>query len=103
MTHQAKDEDRQGGGEVRVRERGYIFVDDGYPEAADYENNYITYDRRQPGSFDDALRQASGHRANAAAPGARARGNPPRTVRLVRSDRVLTVSSYGFNSLLFNC
>lgn len=36
----------------------YIFVDDGYPEAADYDNNYIGYDPQIPDSYKRAMDEA---------------------------------------------
>ncbi|MBN2684819.1 MAG: hypothetical protein JXR40_06030 [Pontiellaceae bacterium] len=38
---------------------GYIFVDDGYPEAEDYETNYVGYDMQVPGSYNRAAHTAS--------------------------------------------
>lgn len=38
---------------------GYIYVDDGYPESADYDNNYIAYDQDAPGGYKKALAEAS--------------------------------------------
>ena len=34
---------------------GYIFVDDGYPEAEEYETNYIRYNTADPASFSRAF------------------------------------------------
>lgn len=36
----------------------YIFVDDGYPEAEEYDTNYISWDERTPGSYQKALAEA---------------------------------------------
>ena len=36
----------------------YIFVDDGYPEAEEYETNYIRWDETVPGSYQQALVEA---------------------------------------------
>lgn len=33
----------------------YIFVDDGYPEASDYDNNFVSYDPTVRGSRERAL------------------------------------------------
>lgn len=38
---------------------GYIFVDDGYPEAFDYDNNFVCYDLAVPGSYERALAKAN--------------------------------------------
>ena len=37
---------------------GYIFVDDGYPEAEEYETNYVGYNLSIPGSYNRALKDA---------------------------------------------
>ena len=37
---------------------GYIFIDDGYPEASDYDSNFITYDKNVPGAARAALKRA---------------------------------------------
>ncbi|MDD5135693.1 MAG: hypothetical protein PHP01_09845, partial [Phycisphaerae bacterium] len=39
---------------------GYIFTDDGYPESCDYDNNYIAYDPKIPGSFKHAFEEING-------------------------------------------
>jgi len=36
----------------------YIFVDDGYPEASEYDNNFIAYDPAIRGSCKTALFEA---------------------------------------------
>jgi hypothetical protein len=36
----------------------YIFVDDGFPEAAEYDNNYIWFDETDPRARADALEEA---------------------------------------------
>ncbi len=36
----------------------YVFVDDGYPEASDYDNNFIGYDPAIRGSCERALLEA---------------------------------------------
>jgi hypothetical protein len=38
---------------------GYIYVDDGYPESADYDSNYICYDRDEPDGYKEAMAEAS--------------------------------------------
>lgn len=37
---------------------GYIFVDDGYPEADEYDSNYLAYDPADSESVRSALRKA---------------------------------------------
>jgi hypothetical protein len=37
---------------------GYIYVDDGYPESADYDSNYICYDRDALDGYKDARAEA---------------------------------------------
>jgi hypothetical protein len=36
----------------------YIFVDDGSPEASDYDSNYLGYDPATPGSYQQAAAEA---------------------------------------------
>jgi hypothetical protein len=36
----------------------HIFVDDGYPEASEYANNYVWYDASDPTSLERALAEA---------------------------------------------
>ena len=43
-------------GEVALK--GYIFVDDGYPEAEDYDSNFLCYDPADSESVRTALRRA---------------------------------------------
>jgi hypothetical protein len=43
---------------VAMKTKGYIFIDDGYPESADYDSNYICWDPETPGSFERALAEA---------------------------------------------
>ncbi|NLX25140.1 MAG: hypothetical protein GXY61_04145 [Lentisphaerae bacterium] len=38
---------------------GYIFVDDGYPEAEEYETNYLAFDMKEPGSYQRAEETAN--------------------------------------------
>jgi hypothetical protein len=38
---------------------GHIFVDDGYPEAEEYETNYVSYDMKDPGSYHRAMETAN--------------------------------------------
>ena len=38
--------------------KAYIFVDDGYPEASEYDNNFIAYDPAIQGSCKTALFEA---------------------------------------------
>ncbi|NCC52157.1 MAG: hypothetical protein EOM20_13195 [Spartobacteria bacterium] len=38
----------------------FIFVDDGYPEASDYDNNFVFYDSSKSGSYERAVKQAEG-------------------------------------------
>lgn len=37
---------------------GYIFVDDGFPEAADYDSNYVFYDPTSSESYALATEEA---------------------------------------------
>jgi len=37
----------------------YLFVDDGYPEAEEYETNYVSYNMRVPGSYNRAAETAN--------------------------------------------
>lgn len=37
---------------------GFIFVDDGSPEASDYDSNYIGYDPAEPESYRRAVAEA---------------------------------------------
>jgi hypothetical protein len=39
---------------------GHIYVDDGYPESADYDSNYICYDQDEPDGYKNALAEAGG-------------------------------------------
>ena len=39
------------------RQQAYIFVDDGYPEAADYDTNYVSYSPEVPGSYERAVEE----------------------------------------------
>ena len=45
---------------MKKNNAGYIFVDDGYPEASDYDSNYIRYNTAVPGSYDQAVATARG-------------------------------------------
>jgi hypothetical protein len=36
----------------------YLFADDGYPEAEEYETNYIPWDAHIPGSCEKAVAEA---------------------------------------------
>lgn len=37
----------------------HLFVDDGYPEAEEYETNYISYNMGDPGSYNRAAETAN--------------------------------------------
>lgn len=41
----------------------FVFVDDGYPEAAEYANNYVWFDSSDPRSLSKALREAEALKA----------------------------------------
>lgn len=36
----------------------YFYIDDGYPESADYENNYIDFDTNDPECFQKMIELA---------------------------------------------
>jgi hypothetical protein len=38
--------------------KGHLFIDDGYPEALEYEDNYVSWDPQVPGSLESALVEA---------------------------------------------
>jgi len=46
----------------------YIFVDDGYPEASDYANNYVSYDPENPESVRRAQEKAAALKADRETP-----------------------------------
>ncbi len=58
--------------------RGFVLVDDGYPESSDYENNYFGFDPREPGDYERALAEAHGDRDRNTA-GGRRTAEPPVT------------------------
>ena len=51
-------EQRHGKRAYDMKKTGYIFVDDGSPEASDYDNNYVGYDVEETGSYERAVEEA---------------------------------------------
>lgn len=35
----------------------WVFVDDGFPEASEYDSNYVSYDAGDPGSLERAMKK----------------------------------------------
>jgi hypothetical protein len=68
-----EEEECQGQSEGRMRTPGYIFVDDGSPEASDYDNNYIRYDPAERGSYEKAVEEAKRRHAATTTPAGRMR------------------------------
>lgn len=48
----------------------FIMVDDGYPEAEDYDTNYIVFDEADPQDYKRAVKEALETRSHEAAPAA---------------------------------
>ena len=54
-----------------MKKTGHIFVDDGFPEASDYDNNYVDYDPETPGSCEAAIEEVKRRLSTAAKPAIR--------------------------------
>jgi hypothetical protein len=47
----------QGKSDRSIKLNSWVFVDDGFPEASEYDSNYVSYDAGTPGSFERAIKK----------------------------------------------